>query len=78
MCQMGGCAVERKELNELKKWISELSDEEQKQRKIYLRDLAAGELQGPPVGYTSIDEPYLKHYNKDELLNSTIHTLDNI
>ena len=30
----------------------------------YLRGLATGEIQGPPVGYASIDRPWLKYYDE--------------
>lgn len=49
-------------IEELKKKINELSEEEQKQRDLYLRGLANGELQGPPVGYPSVDKPQIKYY----------------
>ena len=41
--------------------------EEKKLRNIYLRKLATGELQGPPVGYPSIDKPWLKYYPEDKI-----------
>ena len=60
----------KEELNKLKEWISNLSPDEIKERKLYLRELANGEMQGPPVGYASIDKPWLKSYEKDVLLKS--------
>lgn len=59
--------MKKEELIELKKWVSELSDEEMKQRKVYLRQLATGELQGPPVGYASIDKPWMKYYTVENI-----------
>ena len=57
--------MNKQKLNELEEKISELSKAEKKQRYLYLRQLATGELQGPPVGIPNIDKPWLKHYAKD-------------
>ena len=71
-------------LIELKEKLSELSELEVKNRNIYLRKLANGELQGPPVGYPSIDKPWLKYYDeeyiKSDMPKKTIYryTMDNI
>lgn len=60
-----------------KEEINQLSKEEARKRYIYLRKLANGELQGPPVGYPSIDKPWLKYYPEElisfELPNKTIY-----
>ena len=53
-------------LKDYKQKISELSEEERKQRDTYLRGLAAGEIQGPLVGYPSVDVPALAYYKFDE------------
>lgn len=42
--------------------IKNLSVNEQKFRNLYLRKLALGEIQGPPTGYASIDNPWLSKY----------------
>lgn len=60
-----------KDLKEYKKMLSKLSDAELKERDLYLRKLALGELEGPPVGYASIDKPWLKYYDED-LVRSSI------
>lgn len=52
----------KEELIKLKEDISALSEEDKKERDLYLRGLANGDIQGPPVGYPSIDKPWLKHY----------------
>ena len=67
----------KEDLIKLKEKLSELSIEEKKQRDLYLRKLANGELQGPPVGYPSIDKPWLKYYEENkinfELPNKTVY-----
>lgn len=57
--------MNQQKLNELEEKISELSKEEKKQRYLYLRQLATGKLQGPPVGIPNIDKPWLKHYDEE-------------
>lgn len=57
----------REQLLELKSKLSKLSEEEQKLRDLYLRQLSNGELQGPPVGYPSIDKPWLKYYSPKQV-----------
>lgn len=61
----------KEDLNNLKEKISQLDELEKKQRNIYLKKLATGELQGPPTGYATIDKPWLKNYS-DELINSDL------
>lgn len=58
----------KEELLKLKEEISKLSVEEEKERNLYLRGLSSGELQGPPVGYASIDKPRLQYYDKDAII----------
>lgn len=55
--------MEKEYLLELKKKISGLSEEELKQRDLYLKDLSIGKIQGAPTGYPSIDKPWLKYYD---------------
>ena len=40
---------------------------ETKLRDLYLRDLAIGKIQGPPVGKASIDKEWLKHYTEEQI-----------
>lgn len=54
----------KEDLIKLKEKISKLSEEEKKERNLYLRDLATGKLQGPPVGYASIDKSWLGYYKE--------------
>ena len=53
------------ELIALKKEIASLSELDEKERNLYLRGLANGDIQGPPVGYSSIDKPWLNNYTED-------------
>ena len=57
--------------------MRELTHEEEKLRKLYLRDLATGKIQGPPTGKASVDMPWLKRYPveaiTDELPKVTIY-----
>lgn len=54
--------MNKEDLVSYKKKIAELSDKEKKLRDLELRKYATGELQGPPVGYASIDKPWLGNY----------------
>ena len=60
--------MKKEDLIKLKKHISELSDESEKKRNLYLRDLSNGTLQGPPTGYASIDKPWLQFYKEKDIL----------
>ena len=60
---------EKKVIDELKEYrekLSKLTEEEQKQRDLYLKQLADGTLQGPPVGYSSIDKQWLKYFDDED------------
>ena len=57
------------ELKEYREKLSKLSEEEKKQRDLYLKKLADGTIQGPPTGYPSIDKQWLKYYS-DEAIES--------
>ena len=61
--------MEKEDLIKLKERINDLSEEDLKQRDIYLKGLADGTLQGPPVGYASIDKPQLKQYREEPISN---------
>lgn len=47
--------------------MRKLTHEEEKLRKLYLRDLASGKIQGPPTGKASIDMPWLQWYEEDAI-----------
>ena len=51
-------------LEEYRKQIANLSVNDQRLRDLYLRKLALGEIQGPPIGYASLDKPWLKSHNE--------------
>lgn len=55
--------MKKEDLELLKKQIEELSDDEKNDRNFYLRGIAEGRIQGPPVGYASIDKPWLQNYD---------------
>lgn len=55
------------DLKKYKNKIQILSEKEKKLRDIYLRKLSIGELQGPYVGYSSIDKPWLKYCDEDAI-----------
>lgn len=57
--------MKNEDLNRLKEKNSKLTEEEQKQRDLYLRDIANGTRQGPSVGYPSIDKNWLKYYSEE-------------
>lgn len=59
--------MKKEDLIELKEKLSKLSEEEQKQRDLHLKKMANGEIQGPPVGYSSIDKPWLKNFKDEEI-----------
>ncbi len=68
---------QRREIEELKTWEAHLSDEEKRIREEYKFNVASGrcidpesgeetDYYGPLVGYSSIDKPQLKYYNREE------------
>ena len=64
-----GNEMTKEQLIEYKKKLSELSEEDKKLRNLYLRGLANGEIQGPPVGYPSIDMPWFSEYSEEDILS---------
>lgn len=59
--------MNKEALEQLKIKLSKLSEEEKKQRDLYLRQLAIGEMYGSTTGYASIDKPWLKYYDKKDI-----------
>ena len=60
--------MKSEQLVELKKKIQTLSEEEKKQRDLYLRGIALGEIDGPMTGYSSIDKPWLQYYDEEAIM----------
>ena len=59
--------MNKEDLIRLKKKIVELSAEENKERDLYLRNISLGNILGPMTGYASIDKPWLKYYNENNI-----------
>ena len=59
--------MEKEDLIKYQNEINSLSPEEHKLRDLYLKQLANGTLQGPPVGYASVDKPHLKYYDNEAI-----------
>ena len=57
----------KEEANKFKEKLSKLSPEEMKERDLYLRKIATGEIQGPMVGDPEIDKPWLKYYDEKDI-----------
>lgn len=55
------------DLEQLKNKINKLNDKELKKRDKYLQDLSIGNIQGPLLGYQSIDKQWLKYYDLDTI-----------
>lgn len=60
--------MNQEDLLKLKEMISSLSEDEKKVRDLYLKGLQDGTLQGPPVGYSSIDKPWLRYFTEEEIM----------
>ena len=56
-------------LLDYKKKIHSLSEEDEIKRKLYLRKVALGEIMACPTGYPSIDRPWLKYYEEEQILS---------
>lgn len=59
--------MNKEDLIRLKKKIVELSAEAKKERDLYLRNISLGNILGPMTGYASIDKPWLKYYNENNI-----------
>ena len=64
--------MKKEDLIAYKKHVLEVYEKFPKSTDFYLRGLAKGEIQGPSVGYPSIDKPQLKYYNFDEYLQCSL------
>ena len=52
--------------------LSKLSNKEKKLRDLELRKYSNGELQGPMIGYPSIDKPWLKYHDESAIIDTPI------
>ncbi len=59
--------MENNELKDYKKKLQHLSENEEKLRDIYLRQIQEGKISGPLTGYASIDKPALQYYIMEKL-----------
>ena len=59
--------MKKEDLIKLEEKLSELSLKEERLRNLYLRKISLGEVYGPMVGYASIDKPWLKSYNENNI-----------
>lgn len=58
--------MNKETLIKYKEHLSKLTKEERKNLDLeFLKRFATGELQGPPIGYASLDKPWLKFYPKE-------------
>ena len=62
--------MDKEQLIIYKQSLEHLSKKDKMERNMYLRGLATGEIQGPSVGYSSIDKPWLKYYSKESLYST--------
>lgn len=59
--------MNKEDLKLLKEKLSKLNEKEIKQRDLYLRSLAKGNIQGPSTEYASINKPWLKYYSEENI-----------
>ena len=56
-------------LEEYREKLSNLNDEEQKLRDLYLKQLSSGNIQGPLTGYASIDKTWLSAFSDEQIMS---------
>lgn len=56
------------QLKEYRVHVASLTEEEKKQRDLYLKRISNGEIQGPSTGFSSLDKPWLKNYSDQAIL----------
>lgn len=59
--------MQKEYLEDLKRKISSLNEEESLKRNLYLKDLALGKISGPLTGYPEIDKVWLRYYDNDAI-----------
>ncbi len=67
--------MKKEYLENLKNKIGSLDAADLNERMKYLQALASGKLQGPPVGYQSIDNSWLKYYDLNNQLSNANETV---
>jgi len=60
--------MEKEDLLEVKKKMSQFSDIEKLKRKLFTRKFYTGDILGPMTGYPSVDQPWLKYYSEEQIL----------
>ncbi len=55
--------------------IKDLNINDDKMRDLYLRDLAVGNIQGPPMGRISWDKPWLKYYTEQQIIDFEVPSM---
>lgn len=61
--------MESQDLKYYEEKILSLTPEERKQRELYLKKLANGEIQGPETNYSFFDQQWLKNYTDDAIMS---------
>ena len=61
----------KERLEEYKKQLSRLNEEQIIERNLYLKALAEGKIQGPTTGLPTIDKPWLKYHKQDAIREVT-------
>lgn len=59
--------MQKEELLLLSEKLSKLNELEKRQRDMYLRKIATGEIQGPTTGYPGLDKPWLQYYSEEDI-----------
>lgn len=63
----------KERLEEYKKQLSRLNEEQIIERNLYLKALAEGKIQGPTTGLPTIDKPWLKYHRQDAIRENMPH-----
>lgn len=62
--------MELQYLKDYKEKLGKLTEEEQKQRDLYLKGLANGSIQGPSTAYPSINKSQMKYFKEADILST--------
>ena len=61
--------MNKTDLIEYQKKLAQLAEDEIKQRNLYLKGLANGEIQGPTLEEKSVSMPWLKFFSDEEIMS---------